>query len=104
VCGRVHVTVGRDGRVGLAQHERRYLRARFLERLDPTLRRELSELAHRRGASARRIADTLRPIALVIDDPRRGRERFVVWLQPPDFRYGDLREIEFGLRELSAAP
>jgi hypothetical protein len=100
VCGRVHLTVGRDDRVGLARHERRYLRARFLERVDPTLRRELGELARRRGAAARRVAETVRPIAVVIDDARRGRQRFVVWVQPPDLRYGDLREIEFVLREL----
>ncbi|MCA1677920.1 MAG: hypothetical protein LC777_02695 [Actinobacteria bacterium] len=52
VCGRVHVTIGRDDRLGLAPHERRYLAARFLDRVHPALRAELAELARRRGAAA----------------------------------------------------
>jgi hypothetical protein len=39
------------------------------------------------------------PIVVVIDDPRHGRERIVGRLKPPDVRHGDLRDIEFGLRE-----
>jgi hypothetical protein len=38
VCGRVHITIGRDDRLGLAPHERRYVAARFLDRLHPALR------------------------------------------------------------------
>jgi hypothetical protein len=51
VCARVHVTVGRDGRLGLTPYESRYVVARFSERLHPELRAELTELARRRGAS-----------------------------------------------------
>jgi hypothetical protein len=60
VCGRVRVTVARDGRLGLAPHERRYVTARFRERLDGGLHAELLALVRRRGAAARRVAETLR--------------------------------------------
>jgi hypothetical protein len=103
VCTRVHVTIGRDDRrVGLAQHERRYVLARFSERLDAKLHDELRELARRRGQAARRLADRMEPIQIVVDDPRRGRVRIVGRIEPPQARCGDLREIEFGLRELVA--
>jgi hypothetical protein len=102
VCARVQLTIGRDDdRLGLARHERRYILARFCERLDPALRAELSELVRRRGTAARRIAETLQPIEIVVDDPCRGRRRLTARLQPPQLRCGDLRQIEFGLRELA---
>jgi hypothetical protein len=42
----------------------------------------------------------MEPIEVVVDDPRRGRERIVGRVLPPQQRRGDLDEIEFGLREL----
>jgi hypothetical protein len=100
VCTRVHVTIGRDDhRIGLAQHERRYVVARFSERLDAKLQAELRELARRRGQAARRVSERMEPIQIVVDDPRHGRVRIVGRIQPPQVRCGDLREIEFGLRE-----
>lgn len=99
VCGRVHVTIGRDGRLGLARHERRYVAARFLERLDPALRTELAELVRRRGSAARRAAERMEPVEIVLDDPRQGRQRIIGRVEPPQARYGELREIEFSLRE-----
>ena len=100
VCTRVQVTFGRDDRLGLAPHERRrYVAARFVDRLHPDLRDELAELTRRRGAAARRAAERIEPIVVVIDDPRHGRERIVGWLQPPQVCRGDLGEVEFGLRE-----
>lgn len=99
VCGRVHVTFGRDDRLGLAPGERRYVIARFLDRLHPTLHSELVELARRRGAAARRAADRMDPVVLVVDDPQHGRDRIIGRLQPPHVRGGDLRDVEFGLRE-----
>lgn len=99
VCGRIHVTFGRDERLGLAPHERRYVVTRFLDRMHPTLRSELAELARRRGAAARRAAERMEPIVLVIDDPRQGRERIVGRLEPPQTRRIDLRDVEFQLRE-----
>lgn len=99
VCGRVHITIGRDDRLGLAPHERRFVAARFLDRLHPTLRSELVELIRRRGAAARRAAERMEPIVVVIDDPRHGRERIVGQLKPPQVRHGDLRDVEFHLRE-----
>jgi hypothetical protein len=101
VCGRVHVTFGRDDRLGLAPHERRYVAARFQDRLHPALRSELAELARRRGAAARRAAEGMKPIVIVVDDPRHGRERIVGRLEPPQTRRVDLRDVEFGLREPS---
>jgi hypothetical protein len=99
VCGRVHVTIGRDDRLGLAPRERRYVAARFLDRLHPELRDELVALAGRRGAAARRAAERIEPIVLVIDDPRLGRERIVGRIEPPQVRRGHLGDVEFGLRE-----
>jgi hypothetical protein len=100
VCARVHVRIGRDDhRLGLTHDERRYVLARFSERLDATLDRELRELARRRGQAARRLAERMEPIQIVVDDPRRGRVRISGRIEPPQVRWGDLREIEFGLRE-----
>jgi hypothetical protein len=102
VCSCVWLTIGRDDdRLGLARHERRYVVARFCDRVDPALRAELRQLARRRGTAARRVAETLEPIEIVVDDPRRGRQRLVARLQPPQVRGRDLRDIEFGLREVA---
>jgi hypothetical protein len=95
VCARVHVTIGRDARLG---RERRYVLARFVERVDPALRTELVELTRRRGAAARRAAERMEPIEILVDDPHRGRERILGRLEPPGVR-GELRGIEFALRE-----
>ena len=100
VCGRVHVTFGRDDRLGLAPRERRTIVARFEDRLHPALRSELAELARRRGAAARRAAERIEPIVLMVGDPRHGRERIVGRLVPPQGCRGDVSQIAFGLREL----
>jgi hypothetical protein len=97
----VQVTFGRDDRLGLAPHERRrYFAARFVDRLHPDLRAELAEVARRRGAAARRAADRIEPIVVVIDDPCLGRERIVARIEPPQVRrcFGCLSDVEFGLR------
>jgi hypothetical protein len=102
VCWRMHVTIGRhEARLGLAAHERRYVTARFRERLDSALRDELVALARRRGAAARRLADRMEPIVIVVDDPRDGRRRVVGRLEPPQVRAGHLADIEFAVRELA---
>lgn len=101
ICGRVHVTFGRDDRLGLAPRERRNVVARFEDRLHPTLRSELTELARRRGAAARRAAERIEPIVILVGDPQHGRERIVGRLVPPQVRRGDLSDVEFGLRELA---
>jgi hypothetical protein len=102
VAARVRLTVDHDVRVGLTPRERRRrsLRASFAERVDPALRAELVAVARRHGAAARRAADRMEPIEVVIEDPHRGRERIVGRVQPPQGRRGDLDEIEFGLQEL----
>jgi hypothetical protein len=99
VCARVHVTIGHDERLGLTRRERRDVRARFQERIDGSLRSELIALLRRRGAAARRIADTLDTIELVLDDVDGAPHRIVGQLQPPQARHGRLRDIEFGLHE-----
>jgi hypothetical protein len=98
VCGRVDLTIAADMRLGLAPRERCCIAARFLERLHPGLRADLAELARRRGAAARRVADRVEPIELVFDDTRLGRQRIVAWIEPPRVRSVDLRDTEFGLR------
>jgi hypothetical protein len=103
VAGRVRLTVDHDVRVGLAPREgrRRSLRAAFLERVDPILRDELTAVARRRGAAARRAADRMDPIEVVIEDPHHGHQRIVGRVQPPQQSpCDDLDAIEFGLREL----
>jgi hypothetical protein len=105
VCACVQVMIGRDDdRSGRVAHERRYVTARFVERLDPTLHTELTALVRRRGMAARRVAETLDPIELVVDDPRHGRQRMVGRLEPPHLRRGELREIEFAVRGLMRVP
>jgi hypothetical protein len=95
----VHVTIGRDDRFGGVPRGRRYVAARFLDRLHPQLRADLTELARRRGADARRAAERMQPIVVVIDDPCRGRERIVGRIDPPRVLRGRLGDVEFGLRE-----
>jgi hypothetical protein len=99
VCGRVELTVRTDTRPGLAPRERRCITVRFLERLDSALRAELAELVRRRGQVARRSAERMRPVEIVVEDPGLGRQRMVGRVQPPQLRHGNLHEIEFDLRE-----
>lgn len=102
VCWRVHVTIGRDeARLGLAPQERRYVTARFRERIDSGLHAELVALVRQRGAAARRVADGMEPIVIVVEDIHRGRQRMVGRLQPPQVRGSDLCDIEFAVRELA---
>jgi hypothetical protein len=104
VCWRVRVTIGRDDvRLGLAPHERRYVKACFRERLDGGLHAELVALARQRGAAGWRVAERMEPIVIVVDDPHRGRQRMVGRLLPPQVRGGDLCDIEFAVRELPAS-
>jgi hypothetical protein len=104
VAGRVRLTVDHDVRVGLAARERhrRSMRATFLERVDPILRDELAAVARRHGAAARRAADRMDPIEVVIDDPHLGRQRIVGRIDPLQGRRGDLDEIEFAMREIES--
>jgi hypothetical protein len=61
------------------------------------------QLARRRGAAAKRVAERMQPVVIVVDDPDSGcRTRMVARLQPPQVRGGGLSEIEFGVRELPA--
>lgn len=99
VCGCVQVTISLDDRLGLTERERRRVRVSFHEPLDDDLRSELTKLARRRGAAARRIADASHEIAVIVNDHDSGPMRIVGHLQPPDARHAPLREIEFGLRE-----
>jgi hypothetical protein len=99
VCGRVEIIIRADTRLGRAPRERRCVVARFLERLDPSLRADLAELVRRRGAAAWRTAERLQPIEIVFDDPRLGRRRIIGSVQPPQRRHGNLHDIEFDLHE-----
>lgn len=99
VCNRVELTVRADSRLGLAPHERRCLTVRFLDRLEPGLRAELATLVDRRGAVARRAAERMQPVEIIVADSRLGRQRIIGSVQPPHIRHGDLHAIEFGLRE-----
>ena len=100
ICGRVHLTLDRDDRHGRAPSERRTVIARFEDRVHPTLRAELDELARCQGAAARRVAESIEPIVLLLGDPRHGQQRIVARLLPPRQRRNDPREVEYRLREL----
>lgn len=102
-CARVHVTIGRDDRLGLARHERRDVCVRFQDRIDDPLRSELVALVRRRGAAARRIADALETIELVLDHPDGEGQHITGRLQPPQLRHGRLRDIEFRLHQYEPA-
>lgn len=99
VCGCALVTISVDDRLGLTQRERHFVRVRFQEPLDDTLRSELAELARRRGSAACRAAERIAPIELVIDDPYGERKRIIGCLQPPQVRHRQLRDITFDLRQ-----
>lgn len=99
ICGRVELTVSTDTRLGLTARERRCVTVRFVDCLEPGLRAELTELVRRRGAVARRAAERMEPIEIVFEEPRLGLQRIIGWVQPPQRRNGDLRDIQFGLRE-----
>jgi hypothetical protein len=102
ICSRVELTLRTDPRLGLTARERRRLSARFVEHLHPRLRAELDELVHRRGAACRRAAERIEPIELVFDDPRRGLQRIVAHIQPPQTRRGDVHDVTFDLRETAS--
>jgi hypothetical protein len=99
----VRITVGIDGRLGLALRECLLVRVRFHEPLDDSLRAELARLVRKRGAAACRVAEGIDPIELVIDEPRGELRRVISWLRPPQMRHGQLRDIDFELRELGPA-
>jgi hypothetical protein len=52
ICARVHITLPCDNHPGPAHRNRRTITARFEDRMHPTLRTELTELARSHGASA----------------------------------------------------
>jgi hypothetical protein len=101
VCGSVHVTISFDERVGLTRRERRLVRVRFHEPLDDDLRSDLVALARRRGLASDRAAERVAPIEVVVDDSCGGQERMIGGLRPPQRRHGPLRNLTFGLRELT---
>jgi hypothetical protein len=103
ICDRTRVTLPCDDQPGAAPRQRRTVIARFDGRLHPTLRAELIELTSCQGtAYARRLAERLEPIVLLLGDPHHERQRIVGRLLPPQAHRNDLREIEFRVRELRA--
>jgi hypothetical protein len=100
ICGWVQVTISDDEQLGLTQQERQVVRLRFHEPLDDGLRAELAELLRRRGAAARRAAERIDPIEVVVDDPHGARQRILGSVQPPQAHHGRLRDIEFALRRV----
>jgi len=100
VCARVRITIGHDDRLGLTRRERRYVIARFQDHLDGPLRAELVQLVRRRGAAALRAAERIDPIVLVGDEAGLEYPAIIGCLQPPQIRHGQLRDVEFGVREL----
>ncbi|MGH2943762.1 MAG: hypothetical protein ACRDLN_13415 [Solirubrobacteraceae bacterium] len=102
VCGHVELIVAVDSRLGLTSRERRLFTVRFEDALEPGLRSELTKLVGRRGAAAHRVAERMAPVEIVFDDPLRGLQRIAGSLQPPQRRNGDLRDLQFGLRELGS--
>lgn len=100
VCGWVQVTISEEERLGLTRQERRVVRVRFREPINDALRSELALLMRRRGLAARRAADRLDPIVVVVDDPHGGRERIIGRVEPPQTHHGSVPDAEFALRRL----
>ena len=100
ICGWVQVTISDDGRIGLTQQERRLVRVCFHEPLDDALRSELTQLVRRRGLAARRAAERIDPIEVVVDDAHGERQRILGQVEPSQVHHGPLRDIEFALRTL----
>jgi hypothetical protein len=100
VCGWVHVTISVEERLGLTLQERRRVRLRFHEPLDDGLRSELAQLMRRRGTSARRAAERIDPIEVVVGDAHGEPERIVGLVEPPEVHHGQLRDVEFAMRKL----
>ena len=100
ICARVRVTLDRDDRASPARCRRTVI-ARFDGRLHPALRAELIELARCHGTAARRVAERINPIVLLLGDPRHGRERILGQLLPPTTHNDDLHDVEYRLRELT---
>jgi hypothetical protein len=105
VCGRAELLLRVDKRrVGLTRPERRYLVVRFMDSLDPRLQRELQRLRDRRGERARRFADAVDPITIKVDE---GEEQVVLEVRvqaphdPSRITTGELREVEFDVREVT---
>jgi hypothetical protein len=96
----VQVTIGDDERLGLTRQERRLVQVRFHEPLDHGLRSELTLLLRRRGSAARRAAERIEPIEVVVEDPHGEHERILGSVEPPQVHHGPLRNIEFALRAL----
>jgi hypothetical protein len=103
ICGCVQVAIGDDERLGLTPQERRLVRVCFHEPLDDGLRAELIALQRRRGPAARRAAERIEPIEVVVDDSHGERRRILGRVEPPQIHHGPLREIEFVLRSLEPA-
>ncbi|MGH2943680.1 MAG: hypothetical protein ACRDLN_13000 [Solirubrobacteraceae bacterium] len=100
ICDRARVTLPCDDQPGAAPRRRRTVIARFDGRLHPALRAELTELTQARGTAARRLAERIEPIVLLLGDPHHERQRIVGQILPPQVHGNDLREIEFRVREL----
>ena len=103
ICGCVRVTISDDERLGLTRPERRLVRVCFHEPLDDGLRAELIALQRRRGPAARRAAERIEPIEVVVDDPQGERQRILGRVEPPQIHHGPLCEIAFALRSLEPA-
>jgi hypothetical protein len=95
ICDRARVTLPTDDQPGAAARQRRTVIACFYGRLHPTLHAELTELTSCQGTAARRLAERIEPIVLLLGDPHHERERIVGQLLPPHAHSNDLREIEF---------
>jgi hypothetical protein len=100
ICACVQVTIRDDERLGLTRDERRLVGLRFYEPLDDGLRSELREMVRRRGSAARRAAERIDPIEVIVDDPQGERRRIVGAVEPPRVHHGQLRDIEFALRRI----
>jgi hypothetical protein len=76
------------------------VRLRFYEPLDDGLRSELAQLMRRRGTFARRAAERIEPIEVVVGDAHGEPERIVGLVESPEVHHGQLRDVEFAMRKL----
>lgn len=105
VCSRARVTIGDHYRsLGLAARERCFVTVAFREGTEVHLRGELSKLIKQRGAAAKRTAERLEPIVVVVQDNELGERRIEGVVRPLTTRpVGDLANIDFPVRQRDGA-
>jgi hypothetical protein len=97
-CARSHAA--RLGQLQLGAHPHGGRALAHHRPLEDGLHSELAQLMRGRGTSARRAAERIDPIEVVVGDAHGEPERIVGLVEPPEVHHGQLRDVEFATRKL----